>query len=54
MIGDTSFDMEMACAAGATAIGVDWGYHDAHELTAAGARHVVLDFAELLNRLEDQ
>ena len=54
MIGDTSFDMEMAVTAGATAIGVDWGYHDAHELAAAGARHVVLDFAELLNRVEDQ
>ena len=28
MIGDTSFDMAMARAAGATAIGVAWGYHD--------------------------
>lgn len=27
MIGDTSFDMEMARAAGVTAIGVSWGYH---------------------------
>jgi phosphoglycolate phosphatase len=54
MIGDTSFDMEMAVAAGVSAIGVDWGYHDAHELTAAGARHVVLDFVELLDRLESQ
>ncbi len=54
MIGDTAFDMEMAVAAGADAIGVDWGYHDAHELTAAGARHVALDFAELLERLEDR
>ena len=53
MIGDTSFDMEMAVAAGATAIGVDWGYHDAEELTEAGARHVALDFADLLARLED-
>ena len=53
MIGDTSFDMEMAVAAGATTIGVDWGYHDAEELTEAGARHVALDFADLLNRLED-
>ena len=52
MIGDTSFDMEMAVAAGATAIGVDWGYHDAAELTEAGARHVAIDFADLLHRLE--
>jgi phosphoglycolate phosphatase len=27
MIGDTSFDMAMARAAGAHAIGVAWGYH---------------------------
>ena len=28
MIGDTSFDMEMAVAAGVRAIGVSWGYHE--------------------------
>ena len=37
VIGDTSFDMAMARAAGATAIGVAWGYHEPHELIAAGA-----------------
>ncbi|MDX1486109.1 MAG: HAD-IA family hydrolase, partial [Alphaproteobacteria bacterium] len=41
MIGDTSFDMEMARNARVAGIGVDWGYHDAHELMAAGARQVV-------------
>jgi phosphoglycolate phosphatase len=40
MIGDTSFDMAMARAAGVTAIGVGWGYHDADELREAGAHHV--------------
>jgi phosphoglycolate phosphatase len=40
MIGDTSYDMMMAKAAGVTAIGVAWGYHDRHELLAAGADHV--------------
>ena len=40
MVGDTSFDMAMGVAAGATAVGVDWGYHDAQELIAAGARAV--------------
>lgn len=40
MIGDTSFDMEMAVAAGVRAIGVSWGYHDAHELMATGASAV--------------
>jgi len=37
VVGDTSFDMAMAVAAGATAIGAGWGYHDAEELRAAGA-----------------
>ena len=40
MIGDTSYDMAMARAAGVTAIGVAWGYHDAAELVRAGAHHV--------------
>lgn len=35
MIGDTSFDMEMAQAAGIAAIGVSWGYHDVPALAAA-------------------
>lgn len=38
VIGDTSFDMLMACQAGAYALGVRWGYHPAEELSAAGAR----------------
>jgi len=37
MIGDTSYDMAMAKAAGVTAIGVAWGYHEPEELSAAGA-----------------
>ncbi|HEX9955524.1 MAG TPA: HAD family hydrolase [Allosphingosinicella sp.] len=40
MIGDTSFDMAMAKAAGVTAVGVAWGYHAAEELIAAGADFV--------------
>ncbi|MGF1641724.1 MAG: HAD-IA family hydrolase [Rhodospirillales bacterium] len=47
MIGDTSFDMAMAVAAGTFAVGVAWGYHDAAELRAAGADLVVEAFAEL-------
>ncbi|MGH1425956.1 MAG: HAD-IA family hydrolase [Pseudooceanicola sp.] len=35
MIGDTSFDMDMAKAAGIAAIGVGWGYHRDAELGAA-------------------
>jgi len=40
VIGDTSYDMAMARAAGATAIGASWGYHGADELTRGGAHHV--------------
>jgi len=35
MVGDTSFDMDMAQAAGITGIGVSWGYHTRDQLTAA-------------------
>ena len=56
VVGDTSFDMEMARAAGATAIGVSWGYHPVDQLHAAGATEVISDFKELiptLQRLEE-
>lgn len=46
-VGDTSFDMEMARAAGIAAIGVGWGYHAAAALRAAGAGAVALDAADL-------
>lgn len=51
MIGDTSFDMQMAVNAGVRAIGVDWGYHDAHELHAAGAQQVVTSMDALFEAL---
>lgn len=51
IVGDTQFDMAMGVAAGVRAIGVDWGYHDAHELVDAGASQVVGDFAALLAAL---
>ncbi|QKG70214.1 HAD-IA family hydrolase [Erythrobacter mangrovi] len=47
MIGDTSFDMEMARAARVRAIGVDWGYHEPHELFEAGASAVAGTMAQL-------
>lgn len=53
MIGDTSFDMAMAVNARVRPVGVDWGYHDEHELIAAGAEIVAATMAELngiLNR----
>lgn len=45
MIGDTSFDMEMAQAANIHGIGVSWGYHPRASLTAA--RHIIDDFRDL-------
>ncbi|SDG48644.1 phosphoglycolate phosphatase [Limimonas halophila] len=47
VIGDTAFDMEMARTAGASAVGVGWGYHPAAELTSAGAARVLDSFDEL-------
>ena len=51
MVGDTSFDMEMARAAGARAIGVAWGYHSPELLRAAGAELVLDDFDQLMDCL---
>ncbi|EEE38183.1 HAD-superfamily hydrolase, subfamily IA, variant 1 [Rhodobacteraceae bacterium KLH11] len=51
MIGDTSFDMEMAAAAQVAGIGVSWGYHDRSALR--GARHVIDSFEQLPETLAD-
>lgn len=45
MVGDTSYDMEMAQAAGVAGLGVSWGYHPAQALSAA--RQVIEDYAAL-------
>ena len=47
MIGDTTYDIEMAVAAGVGAIGVTWGYHHRQELVEAGA-HAIIDGYEAL------
>ena len=47
MIGDTTYDMAMAVAAGVTAIGVAWGYHERQELRDAGADWVAEHPAEI-------
>ena len=52
MIGDTSYDMAMAKAAGAAAIGVAWGYHTAEDLREGGADVVVGNARELVALLE--
>ena len=47
MIGDTTYDIEMARAAGVRALGVGWGYPAPDELLAAGAEAVAATAADL-------
>ena len=47
MVGDTTYDMEMAINAGTKAIGVAWGYHDVDSLYSAGASVVIHKYREL-------
>ncbi len=53
VVGDTSFDMRMAAAAGARGIGVAWGYHDSEELLAAGAAAVAQQPLDVLALVEE-
>lgn len=48
MIGDTTYDIDMAGAAGVRAIGVAWGYHAPADLTKAGAFHIAESVPELM------
>jgi phosphoglycolate phosphatase len=52
MIGDTSYDIQMAVAANVASIGVTWGYHTMAELRRAGAKRIVHSFAELASTLD--
>jgi phosphoglycolate phosphatase len=55
VIGDTTYDMQMAYNAGVAGIGVGWGYHAPAALLAAGARQVIdhpLDLADILMEFE--
>lgn len=47
MLGDTTFDMSMARAAGVRPIGVAWGYHPVPALREAGAESVISSIGEL-------
>ncbi|MCK0099786.1 HAD-IA family hydrolase [Qipengyuania sp. S6317L1] len=53
VIGDTSFDMQMAVAARVRAVGVAWGYHTAQDLIATGAHTVARTMDELRSALEE-
>ena len=52
MVGDTSYDMTMAHAAGVGAIGVAWGYHPVEVLAKAGASTILERFEQLLELVE--
>ena len=54
LVGDTTFDILMARAAGAVPIGVAWGNHEPEELTAAGAVRVLERFDQLLEHLPER
>ncbi|WP_404293332.1 HAD-IA family hydrolase [Microvirga sp. RSM25] len=47
MVGDSSFDMAMARAAGVLPVGVSWGFQPVAALTEAGAGPIVHSYAEL-------
>jgi len=53
VIGDTSFDMAMAVAAGASGIGAAWGYHEAEELLDAGAVAVAAEPLDVLDLVRE-
>ena len=53
MIGDTSFDMQMAANAGVRGLGVVWGYHPREELLATGAHAIADTYAHLAELLLD-
>ena len=53
MVGDTSFDIMMAKAAGATAIGVGWGYQTVDELAESGADAIAATHEDLRAILAD-
>lgn len=48
VIGDSTLDMQMACASGALPVGVCFGVSDEAMLRQAGARHVLRHFPDLL------
>ena len=52
MIGDTTYDMEMASAAGVDALGVSYGVHESEALLQASALEVVNSFSELMKWLQ--
>lgn len=53
LVGDTSFDMEMAANAKVPGLGVSWGYHETGLLSRAGAFRIIDAFHELETVLDE-
>lgn len=53
LLGDTTFDIEMAVAGGVRPIGVTWGYHQTEALREAGAEMVLDRFEQLLDLVDE-
>ena len=53
MVGDTSYDIEMAVSAGVASIGVTWGNHKADILRKSGASQILSTREELASALND-
>ncbi|MEM7070702.1 MAG: HAD-IA family hydrolase [Pseudomonadota bacterium] len=54
MIGDSSFDMEMAIRANIKALGVSWGYHNRQMLYQSGAISVVDQACDIVSFIENR
>jgi len=54
MVGDSTYDMEMARNAGVGAVGVAWGYHPAERLRLAGAHRVAATCGGLVATIDAQ
>jgi phosphoglycolate phosphatase len=54
VVGDTTYDMGMAAAAGAAPIGAGWGYHEHEELIAAGAIGVADHPSQVLSLIAER
>jgi len=52
VIGDAIYDMQMAKSAGASALGVSWGYASVPELVEAGADHIAHAPADIIEWME--
>lgn len=53
VFGDSIFDMQMAVSAGATAVGVSWGYGEPETLVKAGAVRIIDHFADVERAIAD-